>query len=456
MGNYVITRSNISQVRDGVLTELGAELGEDGSYVLPAATADLRGGVRVGDRLSIVGDVLSADDQHYDDTEIVNDIEDLRDGLNDLAVEVDGKVTGPLKTINGESLIGTGDIVAVGPQGPQGPAGPQGPKGDRGDDGAQGPVGPTGPEGPVGPQGLIGQQGPKGDPGPAGIQGLPGADGAPGPEGPMGPPGPKGETGPEGPAGPPGPKGDPGPVGPVGPQGEPGPVGPQGPQGLPGTDGAPGDTGPAGPKGDIGPAGPKGEQGPQGPAGATGPAGPPNVLTIGTVETGAPGTAAAASITGDSPSQVLNLTIPRGADGASSGTSVSVVDIPVSECQMIPYSSTSTRQLTFNDGYNVRIYHLNEKILSVSVPPSLVNAGSSDYGYIIVPIENYGVKMKAGQSGVAHPITNGIGVGVGVGLVSYNIQLDSTNGPNGLSVSWSANKSDIRIYVDAVTVDVQP
>lgn len=59
----------------------------------------------------------------------------------------------------------------------------------------------------------------------------------------------------------------------------------------------------------------------QGPAGADGDPGPANTLTIGTVTTGEPGTQAAASITGQSPNQVLNLTIPRGDKGESgSGT----------------------------------------------------------------------------------------------------------------------------------------
>lgn len=47
--------------------------------------------------------------------------------------------------------------------------------------------------------------------------------------------------------------------------------------------------------------------------------GPANVLTIGTVTTGEPGTQAAATITGESPKQVLNLTIPRGATGSGTG-----------------------------------------------------------------------------------------------------------------------------------------
>jgi hypothetical protein len=51
--------------------------------------------------------------------------------------------------------------------------------------------------------------------------------------------------------------------------------------------------------------------------GATGATGPANVLTIGTVTTGETGVSAAASITGSSPSQVLNLTLPKGNTGAT-------------------------------------------------------------------------------------------------------------------------------------------
>ena len=60
----------------------------------------------------------------------------------------------------------------------------------------------------------------------------------------------------------------------------------------------------------------------KGPQGEKGDPGPANVLSIGTVTTGEPGTQAAASITGESPNQVLNLTIPRGDKGedGSSGS----------------------------------------------------------------------------------------------------------------------------------------
>jgi hypothetical protein len=55
--------------------------------------------------------------------------------------------------------------------------------------------------------------------------------------------------------------------------------------------------------------------GPQGPQGETGATGPANELTIGSVTTGAPGTQADATLTGEAPNQTLNLAIPRGDQG---------------------------------------------------------------------------------------------------------------------------------------------
>ena len=96
------------------------------------------------------------------------------------------------------------------------------------------------------------------------------------------------------------------------PRGEDGATGPTGPIGLTGPTGAIGPTGATGltgPTGATGPTGPRGEEGAQG---AT------PVLTIGTISTGAPGTQAAATITGNAPNYVLNLTIPQGPTGPSS------------------------------------------------------------------------------------------------------------------------------------------
>lgn len=56
------------------------------------------------------------------------------------------------------------------------------------------------------------------------------------------------------------------------------------------------------------------------PDGAPGADGPPNTLTIGTVNTLAPGSDATAEITGDAPNQVLNLGIPEGQPGSGGGS----------------------------------------------------------------------------------------------------------------------------------------
>lgn len=81
----------------------------------------------------------------------------------------------------------------------------------------------------------------------------------------------------------------------------------RGPQGPAGADGA------QGPKGDKGDKGDTGATGAQGPAGADGVT--PNIQ-IGAVETLAAGSDATASITGTPENPLLNLGIPKGADGA--------------------------------------------------------------------------------------------------------------------------------------------
>jgi len=139
-----------------------------------------------------------------------------------------------------------------------------------------GPQGEPGPQGPAGPAGATGPQGPQGEAGPAGAAGA------------TGPQGPQGETGATGPAGPTGA------TGPAGPQGE------QGPQG---------ETGPAGPQGDPGPTGATGA------TGATGDTGPAGTITIGSVNTGSPGTTVIVTNSGTSTAAILNFTIPRGDKG---------------------------------------------------------------------------------------------------------------------------------------------
>lgn len=298
-----------------------------------------------------------------------------------------------------------------GPQGPQGAPGSEGPQGVPGPEGPQGPQGVPGPEGPQGPQGAPGSEGPQGDPGPAGPQGpqgVPGKDGTSfqvlgrydsiidltdahptgtkgdayavgvettdiyiwdvdgntwenigpleGPAGPQGDPGPQGvqgepgETGPAGQAatitvgttttGAPGtqaqvtnsgnqnaaifnftiPQGVQGPKGDPGPRGEPGAKGDAGPQGNPGPQGDTGPQGLQGPKGDTGPQGDPGPQGVQGEPGETGPAGQAATITIGSTTTGAPGTQARVTNTGNENAAIFNFTIPQGVQGAKGDT----------------------------------------------------------------------------------------------------------------------------------------
>ena len=230
------------------------------------------------------------------------------------------------------------EFAAPGPPGPPGEAGATGPPGIVGPMGPPGPEGPPGATGPQGTTGPAGPQGPQGVKGDTGLTGATGPAGATGPQGPAGPQGPKGDTGLTGATGPAGPQGAQGIQGPAGPTGA---TGAQGPQGLKGDTGLTGATGPAGPtgpqglqgvKGDTGltgPAGPTGPQGPQGikgdtgltgatgPAGAQGPAGSAATISIGTVTTGSPGTAASVSNSGTPSNAILDFVIPRGADGTS-------------------------------------------------------------------------------------------------------------------------------------------
>lgn len=148
------------------------------------------------------------------------------------------------------------------------------------------------------PVSVKGERGEKGE---QGIKGDTGATGAKGERGEQGLPGPKGDTGSQGPQGERGLRGLQGATGATGPQGE------RGPQGA---------TGPQGPKGD------KGDTGPQGKQGAAGATGAAATITIGTVTTSAPGTAASVTNRGTSSAAVLDFVLPTGKDGADGNVTV--------------------------------------------------------------------------------------------------------------------------------------
>ena len=115
-----------------------------------------------------------------------------------------------------------------------------------------------------------------------------------------------------------GPTGPTGAIGATGPQGDVGPTGATGATGLQGDVGPTGATGATGLQGDVGPTGATGATGPQGevgPTGATGADGITPLISIGTVTTGAPGTEASVTITGEPPAYVFNFVIPQGPTG---------------------------------------------------------------------------------------------------------------------------------------------
>lgn len=162
------------------------------------------------------------DDTHELVGSIDEDISKLYDALDG---KQDTLVSGEnIKTINGESIVGSGDITISGGSGEQGPQGPQGDKGDTGvgvqsvaqtttsnADGGSNVVTVTLTDGTKstftvknGSKGSQGEQGPKGEQGEQGIQGVQGIQGEQGP---------KGDTGATGAQGPKGDKGDKGDTG---------------------------------------------------------------------------------------------------------------------------------------------------------------------------------------------------------------------------------------------------
>lgn len=185
MSKYrIVNAPNHSQVDYATGTVLDRETAAG----VPVMSGGIRGGARLGRNLVMEGDVLSAEDMRYDDTDVRDGVEIIRlnqqylqDRFDDFELAARDKENIP---------------------GPPGPTGPQGPPGPKGDPGVRGPIGVPGPTGPAGP------------PGPQGADGTPGPVG---PKGDMGPTGPEGRVGPQGPQGPQGPKGEPGERGPAGP-----------------------------------------------------------------------------------------------------------------------------------------------------------------------------------------------------------------------------------------------
>ena len=224
MSKYkIVNNPNHSQVDYVTGTLLDRETVEG----VPIMSESTRGGAKLGHNLVINGDVLSAVNMRYDDTEVKDEIARLKEREQSINDRID-------------------DLAHQG--GSAGPAGPPGPKGDPGPQGPPGPKGDSGPKGDRGPTGSDGVRGAAGPPGPTGPRGADGTPGLVGPKGDVGPAGPEGKAGPQGP---PGPKGDAGERGPAGERGERGPAGERGEVGPAGPPGPAGERGPAGDGGDI-------------------------------------------------------------------------------------------------------------------------------------------------------------------------------------------------------------
>lgn len=145
----------------------------------------------------------------------------------------------------------------------------------------------------------------------------------------LGPTGPQGDQGPQGQQGIQGPQGDQGPQGEIGPTGDAATISvgttTTGAAGSAATVTNSGTTSaavfdfniPQGVQGPTGDTGAQGEQGPQGPQGAQGDAA---TLSLGTVSTGAPGTNASITNSGDSSDAIFNFTIPQGDTGPAGPT----------------------------------------------------------------------------------------------------------------------------------------
>ena len=321
-----------------------------------------------------------------------------------------------------------GERGLQGPQGEQGPKGDtglQGPQGERGLRGLQGATGATGPQGERGPQGATGPQGPKGDKGEEGtgvtikgrydsLSALIAAH-------------PKGNEGDAYMVGTnlyawsgsawidcgniQGPKGDKGDTGPQGLRGIQGEKGATGERGATGPQGAKGEKGDAftyadftqeqlaalkGPKGDTGAKGDTGERGPQGLQGATGAAA---TITIGTVTTSAPGTAASVTNRGTSSAAVLDFVLPKGKDGADGNVTV---DEEISSTSTNPVQNKAIYNALLNKVGTEDIF--NGFILRSPTASIMWRIGSQTLGSLTA--SNYtGTSLRATQDSDGNIIT---------------------------------------------------
>ncbi|MBM6776022.1 collagen-like protein [Collinsella tanakaei] len=266
--DYVYTETEIKSYEslaskiDGLQEQI--DFIEVGSYILPTATPESLGGIKVGKNLTISEDGVL--DAPY---AAKGDKGDSGEPGAAATVGVGNVVTGDAGTNVSVVNSGTANAAVLDFTIPRGD------KGDKGDTGDAGPQGPRGEQGPAGAAGKDGAAATiaigdvsTGEPGTSVVVTNSGSASAAVLNF-MIPKGAKGDTGAQGPQGLKGDKGDTGEQGVQGERGPQGEQGVQGPQGDKGDKGEPGIQGPKGEKGETGAQGPKGDTGPKGEDGYT-------------------------------------------------------------------------------------------------------------------------------------------------------------------------------------------
>jgi hypothetical protein len=175
--------------------------------------------------------------------------------------------------------------------------------------------------------------------------------------------------------------------------------------------------------------------------GAPGPLGPANTLSIGTVTTAETGVSAAATITGSSPTQTLNLTLPKGNTGATGPANVlSVASTTTSAAgtnALVTISGTSPSQsLSFsiprgNTGATGPANTLSIGTVGTGVTPAVTITGTSPNQTLNFVLQK-GDKGDTGDTGSIGP------TGASSSVFPYFARTTSTSGdPSVTFITWN-------------------
>jgi hypothetical protein len=175
--------------------------------------------------------------------------------------------------------------------------------------------------------------------------------------------------------------------------------------------------------------------------GAQGPIGPANTLSIGTVTTAETGVPAAASITGSSPTQTLNLTLPKGNTGTgavvmvgstttgAAGSSASVTNSGTSSAAVLNF--TIPRGNTGNTGATGPANTLSIGTVGTGVTPSVTITGASPNQTLNFVLQK-GDKGDTGDTGPIGP------TGASSSVFPYFARTTSTSGdPSVTFITWN-------------------